>query len=390
MIPLAAPAKEIFRLDDPRGDDFGAGGLKYPTRDDMRQGALDLEWFRADTDADGTWFRVRLAQRIVSPRGRVTALGQEPLEKIVRSGFYTFNIDVYIDTDRITSSGRTDTLPGRGVDIAPQGAWEKAVILTPRPQVARAYYLMQLEKTAEDQLREERGRVTGEEIDAMRVRVEKDLDAQVFFPDRVRVRGREVHFFVPSAFTSGQARPEWGYSVMVTGCDVEQIARVVDITKGTPFSLMVIPVGPGLHRDRFGLVDEANLDQPPIVDVLASSVAEQQRILSDYDPRVPRLAAVPPVSPSGLPPAPAPAGQVASRPAPAVGAAAPAPAPAGSAAPPPVSGGSGAPAAAASIPQSGGRRTVPARLKTLNTLRDDGLISDDEYQQLRRKILSEI
>jgi hypothetical protein len=42
------------------------------------------------------------------------------------------------------------------------------------------------------------------------------------------------------------------------------------------------------------------------------------------------------------------------------------------------------------VPETTGRRTVPARLKTLNTLRSDGLISEDEYQQLRRKILSEI
>ena len=141
LIPLAAPAKEIFRLDDPRGDDFGAGGLKYPTRDDLEPGSLDIEWFRADSDSKGTWFRVRLGRRIASPKGRVTAMGQEPMEKLLRTDFYTFNIDVYIDTDRITGSGRMDTLPGRKVGIAPEGAWEKAVVLTPRPQVARAYYL---------------------------------------------------------------------------------------------------------------------------------------------------------------------------------------------------------------------------------------------------------
>ena len=398
LIPLAAPAKEIFRLDDPRGDDFGAGGLKYPTRDDLEPGSLDIEWFRADSDSKGTWFRVRLGRRIASPKGRVTAMGQEPMEKLLRTDFYTFNIDVYIDTDRITGSGRMDTLPGRKVGIAPEGAWEKAVVLTPRPQVARAYYLMELEKQAEDQLRADRGRVTREEVDAMRSRVEADLDAQVLFPERIRVRGREVHFFVPSGFLGGQARTEWGYSVMVTGCDIEGIARVVDITAGRPFNLMVIPVGPGLNRDRFGLVNEANLDQPPIVDIVASSVAEQQRVLSDYDPRVPRLAAIPPISPSGMPPAAAPAGQLANR-TPAGPAVAAVPPVTGSgavggpaaAAPPPVqSGGNRDPGAAVPVPETTGRRTVPARLKTLNTLRSDGLISEDEYQQLRRKILSEI
>ena len=36
------------------------------------------------------------------------------------------------------------------------------------------------------------------------------------------------------------------------------------------------------------------------------------------------------------------------------------------------------------------RRTIPARLKTLNALRADGLITEDEYQELRLKLLSEI
>ena len=36
------------------------------------------------------------------------------------------------------------------------------------------------------------------------------------------------------------------------------------------------------------------------------------------------------------------------------------------------------------------KRTTPARLRTLNQLRDEGLITDAEYEDLRRKILSEL
>jgi hypothetical protein len=36
------------------------------------------------------------------------------------------------------------------------------------------------------------------------------------------------------------------------------------------------------------------------------------------------------------------------------------------------------------------KRTVPARLRTLNQLRDEGLITEAEYNDLRRKILAEL
>ena len=36
------------------------------------------------------------------------------------------------------------------------------------------------------------------------------------------------------------------------------------------------------------------------------------------------------------------------------------------------------------------KRTVPARLRTLNQLLEDGLITDAEFNELRRKILAEL
>ena len=39
-------------------------------------------------------------------------------DRIARNGFYTFNVDIYIDTDRIAGRGETSTLPGRGVAVA--------------------------------------------------------------------------------------------------------------------------------------------------------------------------------------------------------------------------------------------------------------------------------
>jgi hypothetical protein len=394
IVPSAA-AKEVFVIADPKGDDFGSGDLRYPPRDDMERGSLDIERFEADTTSKGTWFKTRFGRRIANPSGRQTYVGKENVADIARHGFYTINIDIYVDMDRVVGSGRTDTVPGRRVSIRPDSAWEKAIIVTPRPEVARAYYEMHLEEEAEKRLGKEQGRVTREDREAISEQVAAELERDFLFADQIRVRGRDLEVFVPNEFFGGPASPDWAYSVFVTGADIEQVGMPFGIDSGG-FTLMVYPVGRGMRYDRFAIADDGDPAQPPVIDVLAPSIEEQRRALSDYDTRIDRLAAVPAMAPSGRPATggPAPDTRVAARPAPAAaakpapGASAPQQAPsAGPAVPPPpdiysqylIAGPDGEP-----------RRTVPARLKTLNQLLSDGLITEDEYQELRLKLLSEI
>jgi hypothetical protein len=383
LTPLAGPAaaSDIFRLEDPRGDDFGAGDLVYPNDPDFEPGSLDLEFLSARAAGDGTWFKARMGRPIRSPVGRVTSLGAEPLEQIVRNGFYTFNIDIYIDTDRVAGSGRIDTMPGRMVSVHRDSAWEKAVILTPRPQVARSWYVNHLVEQEESLLRAGKGRVDRDDMTAIEARVEAQVSAQVFFPNRVRVRGREIEFFVPAEFLGGTARPDWAYTVLVTGADVEQATKVLNISPGA-FSLMAMPVARGRAPDRWGIIQQGDFNQPPVIDMLAPTVAEQQRVLSDYDVVEPRLAAVPGIAPDGRE-------AVAGAPAPPRGASPAGTAPRVTPATPSAASGV-ASGAAPATPGETSRRTIPARLRTLNELRDEGLVTEEEYQRLRRKILSEI
>jgi hypothetical protein len=44
----------------------------------------------------------------------------------------------------------------------------------------------------------------------------------------------------------------------------------------------------------------------------------------------------------------------------------------------------------ADAPPTTEKRTVPARLRTLNQLLEDGLITEAEFNELRRKILAEL
>jgi hypothetical protein len=390
-----ALAKEVFVIADPKGDDFGAGDIVYPNRDDMRQGSLDIERFEADTNSKGTWFKVRFGSKIASPQGRQTYIGKENVADIARHGFYTINIDVYIDTDRVVGSGRTDTVPGRRVSVREDAAWEKAIIVTPRPEVARAYYAMYLEQEGDKQIEAEEGRVTRDQSARVSERIEAELAERFLFPDQIRVRGRDLEFFVPNEFLGGPAQADWGYSVFVTGADVEQLGKPFGITPGE-FTLMVIPVARGMRYDRFAIINDGDPNQAPVIDVLAPSIDEQRRALSDYDTRIDRLAAVPAMAPSGKPATGDGTVRVAtSRPPSLV------PEPgesAGSkgwtaspASPPPAE---PSPEVSSEFliagPDGEPRRTIPARLKTLNALRADGLITEDEYQELRLKLLSEI
>ena len=83
-------------------------------------------------------FEAVMRNPVRDPSGvRSDSLGSEDLALFARRGFYAFNLDIYVDTDRVAGSGNTITLPGRGARIDAASAWEKAVLLTPRPELMR-------------------------------------------------------------------------------------------------------------------------------------------------------------------------------------------------------------------------------------------------------------
>jgi hypothetical protein len=366
-------AETLFSLEDPKGDDDGAGSLLYPNRDDFEPGDLDVVRFSAEHRQDGVWFIVEMAQPIRSPVGRVTEVGQTPIERLARNGFYTFNIDIYIDTDRIAGSGQTGTVPGRGVAIARDFAWEKAIVLTPRPDIARTMLEMYLDDEFENELRAKQGRVAKEELQDLQQKSEQRVNELFFFPNKVRVLGRRIEFQVPAEFLGDVPSRSWGYTVIVTGCDIEQAGRVGLLSSTKP-TMMTMPVAHGLHPSQWGMRGDVDEATPPVIDILASDPQRQKVALSDYDTVAGRLPTVPGMRPDG------------------------------SAA----MAGSGEPltpeqlvridavaATAASTPAGGKpvpteKRTVPARLRTLNELLADGLITQAEYNDLRRKILAEL
>jgi hypothetical protein len=368
--PVAA-AEPLFVLEDVKGDDFGSGALIYPNRPDMKPGDLDLVQLSAEQRGDTVWFTVELARPIRGTAGRVTELGQTPIERLARHGFYTFNVDIYIDTDRITGAGAVETLPGRGVRVDRNFAWEKAIVLTPRPDIARTMLQMNFDAEYETDLVAKQGRVSKEELGALQARSEQHVADRYYFPDRIRVSGRKIEFAVPLEFLGGVPAQSWAYTVLVTGADIEQTSRPGQISSRRP-AMMTMPVSRGLSANQWGIRGDTDRNVPPVVDLLAPDPNTQPSVLDDYDTVAGRLASVPGVAPDGSASV-APTGQLLTvEQTQRLDAAA---------------------SGAASRDRASGtveKRAAPARLRTLNQLLEEGLITQDEYNELRRKILSEL
>jgi hypothetical protein len=289
--PVSTAPDVVFTLADPQRDDHGDGSLIYPLRHDIETGELDLVSFAARDERDGTTFEATFAQRIRQPDKRVIDAGGGTLDSIARLGFYNFNIDIYIDTDRREGSGRTALLPGRVAEAMPDSAWERVICLTPRPYLAQGQLARIETRAAEQALRASAPRVDDAEVDALSARVKAEVNARAFFPTRVSVVGASVRFFVPSSFLGGPTRDTWGYIVAVSGAELEQkldLGSIFGFSQTRAARLMNLPIAPGRPRESFGGGRSDDPLQPPLVDVIVPPGTMQEVVLKDYDVRTNR------------------------------------------------------------------------------------------------------
>jgi hypothetical protein len=360
VLTAGAAEREVASLVDPAADDHGNGALVYPQRGDFQPGDLDLLALRIVRTDEAYRFEATFKNPIRDPASVAGDVGPEALAHFARRGFYAFNLDIYIDQDRVKGSGNTYTLPGRRVSIDESHAWEKAVILTPRPELMRRQLV--------DTVAESEGAQSRDDV-ATRI------DRSIVFPTEVRVRSRTVSFVVPAAFLAG-GRPDtdWSITAFTTGAKTS-IEADFDLFHSAGTALDRLPLGvmqpkSGRPRDTFGY---AGVAAPvPVVDLLAPAPLKQQELLSGK----PALAGVTWTA-SG-----ATAATGSGRPATSL-----------TSAPPPPPAASAPPTATESesaVSQPPARGEIAERLRQLNELRAEGLISEQEYGELRRKILDDL
>jgi hypothetical protein len=281
----AAKREPVFTLTDPRGDDHGEGALLYPDRPDFQPGDLDLVELSAWVKGEDTVFEATFANPVRVPERRAVDSTGEQLSSIARYGFYTLNLDIYIDTDRVPGSGAVGALPGRRVEISPEHAWDRAISLTPRPHEARGELSRMVLRSLSERMAAED---QGEEINRaeLRATIPDELEDRVYFPNQVRVFGRKIQFQVPNRFLGGPAQSDWSYVVVVSGADVIQrveLGGLLGVGGDDNEQLMVLERLPGRQKDRFGGGREGDAYQPPVVDILVPPGVVQEQLLRSYD-----------------------------------------------------------------------------------------------------------
>ena len=264
----------VVAFDDPAGDDFGPGTITYPERGDYLKGDLDLRHFQIERDEQGFWFEAEFRNVIRDPylaASGVKSAASESLAAGARRGFYTFNIDIYIDMDRKPGSGNVFTLPGRKVKIDPAYAWERAVIVTPRPDAIRGELLDLLTSQFPDRPKSE---------------AEASVDQTMFFPKAIRVRGKTISFFVPNAFFAGSDGSDWAITVFVTGAkphsNINPSASARKKQSLEVLDMGVMQPSQGSQTDTFGY--SGDIAPSPIVDILAPTMQHQAATLSNKSP----------------------------------------------------------------------------------------------------------
>jgi hypothetical protein len=297
---LAAPPA-AFVLVDPTKDDYGDGTLKYPLVNDMREGDLDIVELSAEPAADGTWFVATMRRDIRAPGQQVVDAFGRTAAKIAKLGFWEFNLDIYVDTDRVEGSGNTSTMPGRRLVIDPKTAWEKAISLSPQPDQTALVVRRGLTKVAKSEVREQKPHPEESDIRQANQSARQALESDFWFARSVQVTGRRVKFFVPASFLGGPAKPDWAYAVVVTGARLEPRFDTTNVIgkAGTEEDYLLIPVGTGLSADHFAGREDDWL-QPPAVDVIVPAGQKQEEVLRDYDLRTWRMASLTGVVPGPL------------------------------------------------------------------------------------------
>lgn len=358
VLYVFASERQIVLLEDPINDDNGNGALFYPQRQDYQPGDLDLVSLRIIHHDASYRFEVSFRNPIRNPALMTGDVGPESLSHFARHGFYTFNVDIYIDQDRVYGSGNTYTLPGRQVSIDASDAWEKAIILTPRPELMRQQLI--------DAVTESLG--IGE-TKSNPDKVAKKLDHSIIFPTEIHVHNRTVSFEVPDAFLSGN-RPDtdWSITAFVTGAKTSIEANISlfspPVNAIERISLGVLQPKSGHPRNTFGYT---SVNPPgPVVDLLNPLPDKQKLLLSGTK----TLAGVSWSEKAGEATAAERSNPVTS-----------------------ITNGLSPQTDTPSGMQksiNNRKNSIAERLKQLNDLRTQGLINDQEYGEIRRKILSEL
>ncbi len=272
-----------------------------PAARDFERGDLDLIRSALAGESERHRLRGHVRQADTDPR-RVTVddLGTQ-LDTLARHGFYTFNIDIYIDTDRGQDVGRGGHDARPQAEVRVEDAWDRAIVVTPQPNEARGALTRQVVRTLEPggALRTNRP-VSLFEADEARS-VPADMDERVFFPDSDPGRGQHSQLLRAELVPRRPGAERVELRRRGLGCrpdPAHDISARAGLAEATRDNLMVLPVSPGSWQNRFGGGREGQDLQPPLIDIMVPQGSSQETILGDFSSRNERPVRLPGVVPA--------------------------------------------------------------------------------------------
>ena len=274
------------------GDDVGNGELIYPNRARHAAGRPRSRaglGGAAQPTASGSSSRWR--SRSASPAGSVTELGQTPIE---RSRATASTPSTWTSTSTPTASRApggptrcpaaasrwTATSPGRRRSCSRRAR-------TSRARCCRCTSTTSSRRSCAPR----RGGSRKDDVDDVESRSEKRVNDLYFFPTKVRVSGRQVEFLVPTEFLGGVPSKSWAYTV-------RRDRRGHRADRGSPSEVGSRQGddddhGRGARRQRrsqWGIRGDVDQATPPVIDILAPDPNVQPTVLDDYDTVAGRLA----------------------------------------------------------------------------------------------------
>jgi carbohydrate-binding DOMON domain-containing protein len=107
------PGALLLNVTDPSNDDNGPGNYAYPTSDNFKPGAFDIQEFRVIESPDGSTTTFKLKVRDLSPTFG-SPLGAQL-------------VDVYVHDPAATSTSTAASFPQRNYAIAGNAAWSRLI-----------------------------------------------------------------------------------------------------------------------------------------------------------------------------------------------------------------------------------------------------------------------
>lgn len=112
----------VFKYNDPIGDDKGPGYYTYPTSPVYTAGSFDIVSFEIDASGkDNVVFKITINADLKQNWG-------------MAADFDVQHFQIYIDMDGVPGSGEVQCIPGLNVFFDPANAWDRMVMITPQPR----------------------------------------------------------------------------------------------------------------------------------------------------------------------------------------------------------------------------------------------------------------